>query len=747
MKPEDLPKFFRRIGDPAPSGSTLRGFLFDITEEEEGVGLWIRTPDLRMIFLRDPAFRPSVLLEGAGSAVRSVTGRLSRMAPFLSRRKEPWKDLFTGEEHEMTALVFSRTRDFRDFLARLPSLARLPVRFFNADIDVPMRYLCQNRIHPLSFVQIEKEGDTVRRIVPVPDQTFPEESLESGEIRLDGRRIVLFDGCEERTCFDTGFALLRHLAEWIRERRIDVLYSHGGDRRIFPRLLAELSHRFLPDSAPFSGKPFFLSGRWHLDRSTSFFLKESSLSGLIEIARFSFVDFQTLARCTAGGAISSAQIAYALQNGIRIPYKKEKTEGFSSGADLVRKDRGGLVMTPRSGVYENMTEMDFSSLYPALMVHRNISPETVNCPCCQDNPVPGSPHHLCRKRRGIIPAVLEPILKRRLALKRECMELPSGKERDWARKRQTALKWILVVCFGYLGYKNARFGNVESHEAVTAWGRASLLAAKDILESRNLPVRHAIVDSLWFEGISAREADGKRMLSAVRSAIIERTGIAIETEGLYSWIVFLPQQGSSMLGSANRYFGRMSDGRMKFRGIAARQRKAPPYIRKIQEELMAGLSPCPSADDVRAALPGLLESVRTRLLELGERQVPLSELLLSERLHRLPETYDRASPAVVAAQKEGTAFSAKGSGAVSYWIAGRKAPYAGDRVIPAEGGEVPMVDLEDYRILACGAAMEILGPFCSDPEAVRRELLAPAPAKVGFRTKSRRSGRIFPAWT
>ena len=39
------------------------------------------------------------------------------------------------------------------------------------------------------------------------------------------------------------------------------------------------------------------------------------------------------------------------------------------------------------------------------------------------------------------------------------------------KARADAHKWSLVTSFGYLGYKNARFGKIEAHESVTAWGR------------------------------------------------------------------------------------------------------------------------------------------------------------------------------------------------------------------------------------------------------------------------------------
>ena len=48
------------------------------------------------------------------------------------------------------------------------------------------------------------------------------------------------------------------------------------------------------------------------------------------------------------------------------------------------------------------------------------------------------------------------------------------------------MKWLLVCCFGYTGYKNARFGKIEAHEAINAVARETLLVAKEIAESRRI---------------------------------------------------------------------------------------------------------------------------------------------------------------------------------------------------------------------------------------------------------------------
>ena len=104
-----------------------------------------------------------------------------------------------------------------------------------------------------------------------------------------------------------------------------------------------------------------------------------------------------------------------------------------------------------------------------------------------------------------MPRTLKPILALREQLKARAKELPPDEAAPY-KERQTALKWMLVTCFGYLGYKNARFGRIEAHEAVTAHGRDKLLTAKEISEAAGYTVLHGLTDCLWLQK-SWREAD------------------------------------------------------------------------------------------------------------------------------------------------------------------------------------------------------------------------------------------------
>src|SRR5262249_44437182 len=164
-------------------------------------------------------------------------------------------------------------------------------------------------------------------------------------------------------------------------------------------------------------------------------------------------------------------------------------------------------------------------MYPTLMVTRNISPETVLCSCCQNEAVPEAGYNICEKRRGLIPLSLEPLIERRKVYKRL---LKSVDERTRAiyDARRTAIKWMLVTCFGYMGYKGARFGRIEAHESVTAWGRETLLRAKEIAEDAGFEMLHALTDSLWIRKASATEEDLLKLCETITS----ETGIEMSLE-------------------------------------------------------------------------------------------------------------------------------------------------------------------------------------------------------------------------
>nr|WP_323740458.1 hypothetical protein [Halegenticoccus tardaugens] len=104
-----------------------------------------------------------------------------------------------------------------------------------------------------------------------------------------------------------------------------------------------------------------------------------------------------------------------------------------------------------------------------------------------------------------------------------------------------AIKWILVSCFGYQGFSNAKFGRIECHEAINAYARKILLDAKEIFEANEWRLVHGIVDSLW---VTANDDEEQTPLEELATAITDRVGTRLEYETAFEWVAFVPLRDS-----------------------------------------------------------------------------------------------------------------------------------------------------------------------------------------------------------
>jgi DNA polymerase-2 len=398
----------------------------------------------------------------------------------------------------------------------------------------------------------------------------------------------------------------------------------------------------------FRNEQHTLFGRWHLDRQNALLTNYYGLDGILEIARISGLPVQTVARVSTGTGISAMQVATAQRRGVLVPWQKRQPESLKTGVDLFAADKGGLVYTPIAGLYEDVAELDFTAMYPSIMVHYNVSPETVQARCCEGEPVPELGTSICRHREGLVPETLAPLLEKRNRYKDMIRLLPPGdRRRQRFERRYSAHKWLLVTCFGYLGYKNARFGRIEAHEAVNAYGREVLLQAKELVEDAGFRVLHLYVDGLWIQREGADQAEYDRLLSRIQT----QTGLRVGLEGVYSWLAFLPSRTEPRVAVANRYFGAYEDGSVKVRGIEARRHDTPPFIKDTQLEMLALLSRSRGVDGFRAAVPQVVAFAQEKLRALRAGEVSSKDLVVSHRLSRPPEDYRVLTPAARVARQ------------------------------------------------------------------------------------------------
>ena len=739
----------------------LTGWVFDIAAEPGGMTVWFRTATGETIALFAP-FRPSFVLAGnrlKEPALRAAAARwkcdLARGEgiDFLSGRTIPaWSFTVPGP-----ALLGPSVRKAEKAFGpeALCNADIAPEQQFSFATGLyPLSR---------AAVDCDGDG-TIRsaRVLDSPwDVDAPHPSFSIALLRMEGtghpahRRVrpleFIADGVTHGLLWENGTDFLRELARLVERADPDLLVTEYGDDWLLPRLLALAGQLRSPlplgrtprtpdevfgasrnrgtGIAPadpggvrggrersfvsygrviFRAAPHTLSGRWHVDARNSFLFGETGLPGLVELSRLSGIPLQRVARTSPGTAISAMQVATALKGGILVPYKKREPEAFKTGVDLVVTDKGGLTYLPRPGAHENVGELDFASMYPSLMDRYNISPETINCACCGGYPPDGRPGlpvpevraHTCLRRRGLVPDTIAPILLKRRLLKERQKAETEPEARELLRKRQTALKWLLVVSFGFLGYRNARFGRIEAHEAVTAWGREKLLSAKEIAEREGFAFLHGLTDAIWVKKEDAATEDYRRLSERITA----ETGMPIALEGVYKWLAFLPSKRNPRVAVPNRFVGVFGNGEVKVRGIALRRSDTPPLVAALQRELLDRMAKAAGLSELRAMLPELREVVDAAVSGLRGGRIPIEGLAIARRLSKAPERYV-ANTAAAAATRElcGRGVTLRPGSKIRYLLADGSGRAMGF----LDGTETP--DVPRYEEMLREAADELMG--------------------------------------
>ena len=738
---------------PAPDG-----WLLDITESGDGrsVVLWVKGADGRV---RRTAvdYRPPFLVAGPREELLRLVRRLRDDRAVESAALGVGRtSLFEARRHALVRVV-PAVNPSRRALARAIDASGGYATFTLYDVDLgpPQLYYLAHGLYPFAPVAGSAPALVPTEPAETVDYEPPPLRVAGLEVRLVGERRgripppdgrigsvrlgdVTLDGPEE--------ALLDALVRELARGDPDVLLTDGGDEFDLPWLyrraeacglapagfaLGREPSSFAPSRPARSftsygrvlhrAATYPVPGRFHLDRGNSFLYRDADLAGLVDAARLSRLSLQTVARQSPGTCFTAMEMARALELGVHVPWKKNRPEGFRTGASLVASDRGGVILLPPVGVLDRVEEFDFASLYPHIMVRKNLSAETLDCRCCPASPLraPGLGYRSCTRRVGLIPRTLEPLLTRRLAYK-AALRRPGLPAEEALRLRQRVkmLKWILVTAFGYQGYRNARFGRIECHEAINAYARELLATLLKDAERAGYRVVHGIVDSLWLRPLVPEDPPDPEAFARRASAAFD---LPLGYEGRYRWIVFLPAVTHG-LGVPNRYYGLYETGEFKLRGIGGRRHDTPTVLRRFELEVLELFRAATDADGVRARLPRALARADLFAERIADGDWPVDELLLTHRLGQAPEAFVTFTDSVAALRQLAAAGAPRGAGeSVRFAVLDRRSRSWRTRVRAAElldGSE--RYDVGAYLDLLAREAETLLAPF-----GVRRaELLA-----------------------
>jgi DNA polymerase I len=514
--------------------------------------------------------------------------------------------------------IYGTLQGYRIFASRkvaekIEKQTRYEARLYNVDVRQDQAYMAEHDLFPcgerdesrfspdftvpLTSLEMQVAGDP-----SMPNEISCVQILDGRTRRLEGsEQTVISDLLDLVKSHDPDLILCPHADTWIpiivrkaRRYGLEPTISRTG----FYKQMASKSYWSYGQVKHKEGA-LIPEGRVLIDMAKSFVFAESGLKGVLMASRLSGLSPNLTSRFTPGTLISSYEVFEALRRGVAVPFRKRDAEGVRDISELKACDKGGMMFQPEPGVYEKVHQIDFTSLYPSIIVKYNLSPETIEHP----------------EMKGFLSTVLSSLLNLRIETKRLKKTNPDYAGID------SVLKWMLVTCFGYTGYRNAKFGQIQVHERITGISRELLMQIKELAEEMGFEVLHGIVDCLWVIG---------EPISAYKEAVEKKTGILTEVDS-YDWITFLPMADCS--GAYNRYFGRLDTGKMKIRGVMARKGDTPEYVRKMQQELFEVLAKARSRKELREVEPEAKE-VRAKYM-LGLEDADARDLAIHRRLSRV----------------------------------------------------------------------------------------------------------------
>jgi DNA polymerase elongation subunit (family B) len=870
--------------------------------------VWLIESSQKRRRLIDGSFRPCFYVQGPekqlGHLAETLPARAAVSCAFTERQniwdRRMLRVLQVSVHHPTLFAPLTR------FVRRFDSSLTL----YDSDLMLASMYCWEKNVFPLARVEIEVGADGVgpgpnavrpyitseiRSITCRDDEwltVYERPPVRTMRLRLEGvsdvnpkhgRHGSIEVAVEDdwQTLDDSDEPTAQGFERLLRVYDPDVLVTEWGDDVLLPGLLrqAQRLHIRLPlnrDALPVErtrsrsymsyGRILFkestttLFGRLHIDTQNSFAADQCEMEGLWELVRVTKLPVQYACRTTPGTGISYMQMEAAWRDGVLIPAQKAEPESLKHPDELLRADRGGLVFPPRLGFFENVAELDFVSEFPSIMAKFNISPETINCPCCPQAPlVPELGYRVCQKHRGITSRVVERLIAKRrqykemreaglevgdlglgaglpiadcrlpigrgagsgiwnresgmgnsawqagglpqnlhLASESLCPEarapsplsrtpspesrvpnskpqvhgqstignrqsaignpvpypvsptpnpacrsensrfqIPDSQSRaslsivnrqssignsapspeprvpcpvlhipspSACKQRRDVLKWLLVCCFGYTGYKNARFGKIEAHEAINALAREKLLVAKEAAEQHGFRVLHALVDSIYVQksevrsqepGVSGdwgigngelgvgggewgvgkpspvpiphspfptpcfsppaphpqflvpNHADYERLTQEIEQV----TGLPLALEAVYRFAVFLPSRQCAEIPVPNRFFCVSEEGELKVRGLECRRHDTPPFVTRMQREVLAILAEARDFSSYCEKLHEAREVYERYQERLRDGSVAAEELVIRKRLTKAPASYQKNSSTAIAARQ------------------------------------------------------------------------------------------------
>ena len=188
--------------------------------------------------------------------------------------------------------------------------------------------------------------------------------------------------------------------------------------------------------------------------------------------------------------IDSILIRAADRKGVGVPM----TRAGSGGKSI----EGGYVHSLEPGLYEWVIALDFSSMYPSIIIEKNICFTTLSDAGTVESPI-GVRFLNAQQRVGLLPLILGDLMRQRREVKAKMKAETDPERKEYYRRLQDAVKVLMNAFYGVLASSFYRFTNPQIGASITAFARENIKSVISQLEADGVRVIYSDTDSIFLE--------------------------------------------------------------------------------------------------------------------------------------------------------------------------------------------------------------------------------------------------------
>jgi DNA polymerase I len=449
----------------------------------------------------------------------------------------------------------------------------------------------------------------------------------SGRIIVDSFEIVKRDFSLKRYDLNTvGLELLGEEKEPVKKSQIEKLWKGSQDK--FKALVS------------YSKKDSKIA--------LNLLLKLNLLDKYIALAKISGILLQDILDSGETTRIENLMLREFNREGFIIPRKPDSNEVAKREGVRKVELKGGFVIEPDKGLHSSVLVLDFKSMYPSLIRTYNICPTTLVQEGGGEGLIqaPSGARFVPESvRKGIIPRILERLMKERQAVKREMRKETKSERVRELKAKQFALKIMSNAFYGYFGYPRSKVYSLDIANSITSFGRETIKKTKDYIEEKyKYRVVYGDTDSVMvkvpFEDLEEMKKAGEDVAKNVTSAL---KGV-MELDFEKAFKRFLPL-------TKKRYAAwcfEVANGgwleKMETKGIETVRRDwcdlTSETIEKVLEIIL-------KENDIKLAVKYFKKVVD----EMVAGKIPIKKLIITKTMTKKAEGYDGIQPHAELAKK------------------------------------------------------------------------------------------------